>query len=182
MKQQKRHDTSLAIVRAVCAHVCNRRPFDILLSKKFNLVGLPYSRTRCRCTVEEIYDCLGARYFQRAYRMTYESFLFLHEKLSSGIAKAVDDGRHYKQMGGRGGNYKPPPVRNGPVSTCVRLACTLQYFAGGLPYDITAKYGIFHAAVLESIWVVVEAVNSYDEFIIEYPASEIAQSKIACEF
>ena len=30
-----------------------------------------------------------------------------------------------------------------------------------------AKYGISHASVLESIWVVVEAVNSYDEFIIE---------------
>jgi hypothetical protein len=36
--------------------------------------------------------------------------------------------------------------------------------------------------VLESIWAVVEAVNSYDEFIIEYPASETAQLKIAHEF
>jgi hypothetical protein len=26
--------------------------------------------------------------------------------------------------------------------------------------------------VLESIWAVVEAVNSYDEFIVEYPVSE----------
>jgi hypothetical protein len=114
--------------------------------------------------------------------MTYELLLFLHEKLSSKIAKAVDDGRRYKQRGGRGGNYKPPPVRNGPVSTCVRLACALRYFAGGSPYDIMAKYGISHASVLESIWEVIEAVNSYDEFIIEYPASETAQLKIAREF
>jgi hypothetical protein len=114
--------------------------------------------------------------------MTYESFLFIHDKLSAGIAKAVDDGRRYKQLGGRGGNYKPPPVRNGPVSSCVWLACTLGYFAGGLPYDIMAKYGISHAAVLESIWAVVEAMNSYDEFIIEYPASKTAQLKIAHEF
>ncbi len=90
--------------------------------------------------------------------MTYESFLFLHEKLSSKIAKAVDDSRRYKQRGGRGGNYKPPPVCNGPVSTCVRLACALRYFAGGSPYDIMAKYGISHASVLESIWAVIEAV------------------------
>ena len=114
--------------------------------------------------------------------MIYESFLFLHEKQSSKIAKAVDDSRRYKQRGGRGGNYKPPPVRNGPVSTCVRLACALRYFAGGSPYDIMAKYGIFHASVLESIWAVIEAVNSYDEFVIEYPASETAQLKIAREF
>jgi hypothetical protein len=84
--------------------------------------------------------------------MTYKSFLVLHEKLSSGIAKAVDDGRGYKQMGGRGGNFKPPPVRNGPVYTCVWLACPLRYFAGGSPYDIMAKYGISHAARLESVW------------------------------
>jgi hypothetical protein len=45
-----------------------------------------------------------------------------------------------------------------------------------------AKYGIFHASVLESIWAVIEAVNSYDEFVIEYPASETAQLKIAREF
>ena len=96
--------------------------------------------------------------------------------------KAVDDLRPYEQRGGRGGNYKPPPVHNGPVSTSVRLACALRYFAGGSPYDIMVKYGISHASKYESIWTVVEAVNSCDEFSIEYPASETAQLKIAHEF
>jgi hypothetical protein len=36
--------------------------------------------------------------------------------------------------------------------------------------------------VYERIWVVVEAVNTFDEFSIEYPASEIAQLKIADKF
>jgi len=45
-----------------------------------------------------------------------------------------------------------------------------------------AKYGISHASVYESIWTVIEAVNSCDEFSIEYPASETAQLKIAHEF
>ena len=76
----------------------------------------------------------------------------------------------------------PPPVHNGPVSTSVRLACALRYFAGGSPYDIMVKYGISHASKYESIWTVVEAVNSCDEFSIEYPASETAQLKIAHEF
>ncbi len=75
-----------------------------------------------------------------------------------------------------------PPVRNGPVSTSIRLACALRYFAGGLPYDIMAKYGLSHSSVYESIWVVIEAVNTFDEFSIEYPASERAQLKIADKF
>ena len=132
--------------------------------------------------MEQIYCCLGSPYFWRAYRLSYESFLFLHEILSVRIAKAVDDLRPYELRGGRGGNYKPPPVRNGPVSTSVRLACALRYFAGGSPYHIMAKYGISHASLFESIWAVVEAVNSCEEFSIEYPASETAQLKIAHEF
>ena len=73
-------------------------------------------------------------------------------------------------------------MRNGPVSTSVGLACSLHYFASGWPYDIMAKYGHSHASMFESIWGVVEAVNSWDEFSIEYPASETAQLKIACKF
>ena len=34
-----------------------------------------------------------------------------------------------------GGNYKLPLVRNGPVTTCVWLACALHFFAGTSPYD-----------------------------------------------
>ncbi len=71
---------------------------------------------------------------------------------------------------------------NGPVSTSVRLACTLRYFAGGSPYDIMGKYRLSHASMYESIWGVVEAVNLCDEFSIDYPASETAQLKIAHEF
>jgi hypothetical protein len=73
-------------------------------------------------------------------------------------------------------------VRNGPVSTSVRLGCALRYFTGGSPYDIMVKYGLSHVSVYGSIWAVVEAVNSFDEFSIEYPASETAQLKIAHEF
>jgi hypothetical protein len=44
------------------------------------------------------------------------------------------------------------------------------------------KYGLSYASLLESIWAVVKAVNSHDEFSIEYPASETAQLKIAYKF
>ena len=182
MTSQKNRDTSSAIVRAVCARVCAGRRYGLLLQKKHYWMGSQFFIRQSRRTMEHIYRCLGSRYFWRAYRLSYESFLFLHEKLSVGIAKAIDNLRPYEQRGGRGGNYKPPPVRNGPVSTSVRLGCALRYFAGGSPYDIMAKYGLSHKSVYESIWAVVEAVNTFDEFGIEYPASEIAQLKIADEF
>ena len=73
-------------------------------------------------------------------------------------------------------------MRNGPITTCVRLACALRYFAGASSYDIMAKYGISKKSVSESVWAVVEAVNTLDEFIIEHPDSEKVQLTIACKF
>jgi len=66
-------------------------------------------------------------------------------------------------------------VRNGPVTTCVRLACALRFFADASPHDIMAKYGISEKSVSESVWAVVEAVNNLDVFNIEYPDSEEVQ-------
>jgi hypothetical protein len=115
--------------------------------------------------------------------MKYESFWILHEHLEMGIKVARLERREYKNRCGRdGGMYVLPPVPNGPISTSVRLACALWYFAGGSSFDIMSKYGIGHSEVMESVWYVVEAVNKLDEFKIEYPESADAQEKIAREF
>ena len=136
-----------------------------------------------RRSVEEIYTGMGPYYFRRAYRMKYESFWILHEHLEMGIEVARLESKEYKNRGGRdGGMYVLPPVPNGPISTSVRLACALWYFAGGSSFDIMSKYGIGHSEVMESVWYVVEAVNKLDEFKIEYPESADAQEKIAREF
>ncbi len=73
-------------------------------------------------------------------------------------------------------------MRNGPVTTCVRLSCALFIFAGASPYDIMANYGISKKSVSESVRAVVEAENNLDEFIIEYPDSEEVQLEIARKF
>jgi hypothetical protein len=86
--------------------------------------------------------------------MLYKLFWLLHGKLSAKIAKAVDNSRRYERKGGRGGKYKLPPICNGPISTCIQLACALRYFAGASPYDIMGKYGVSEKTVRESIWVV----------------------------
>ena len=44
-----------------------------------------YPYYRRRRTVREVYRMIGDTYFRRAYRMNYQSFLRLHEKLSTGI-------------------------------------------------------------------------------------------------
>ena len=143
-------------------------------------------RERIRRTVEEIYQCLGPVYFRRAYRMTYESFLKLHEKVAPKIIEAFQQQRRYHRKGGRkgskGGYYKLPPIHNGAISTSVRLALALRYFAGGSPYDLMAKYGVSHTSVFDSVWIVVEAIKNVSDFDIEYPSSHDEQRRIAKEF
>ena len=103
MTRRTNRETSSVIVRAVCARVCAGRCYNSPSRKKGYWVGSTYSRCKVHRSVEDIYGCLGERYFQRAYRISYESFWLLHRKLSTRIAKAVDDSRRYKRKGGREG-------------------------------------------------------------------------------
>ncbi len=116
--------------------------------------------------------------------MQYESFWYLHEKLEGRIELLRLERRGYDKKGGLpGGNYSLPPVRkNGPITTSVRLACAIRFFAGGSLYDIMGKCGISHSEVMESVWYVVDAVNTVEEFTIEYPGSAEKQEEIAQEF
>ena len=69
---------------------------------------------RVRRSVHEVYRCLGDSYFQRAYRMSYESFWNIHTKLATRINRARLAMRRYVPKGGRkGGKFKLPPIRNG---------------------------------------------------------------------
>ena len=166
-------------------------------------------RVRVRRTVHDIYLCLGPTYFRKAYRMTYESFLVLHSKLHIGIVHAEKLSRGARDenfvrrsnnpdatRAAKKGNYHPknktncqsysqyksPPIPNGQVSTKVRLACAIRYFAGGSPYDLMGKYGVSHTVVLNSVSFVVEAINQLKEFHISYPEDAEAQRRIAAEF
>ncbi len=68
---------------------------------------------RARRSVREIYNILGADYFCRVYRMSYESFWRLHSMLATRINTACLTARCYVPKGGRkGGRYKSPPIRN----------------------------------------------------------------------
>ena len=86
--------------------------------------------------------------------MWYESFWLLNDKLADGIEEARLKQRGYEKKGGRdGGMYSLPPVPNGPITTSAQLACALQYFAGGNPYDLMGKYGVSPSEVMQSVWM-----------------------------
>ena len=57
------------------------------------------ARKRVRRSVEEIYHCLGPMYFRRAYRMSYDSFLCLHDLLELKIEEAAANVRGYTPKG-----------------------------------------------------------------------------------
>ena len=99
------------------------------------------------------------------------------------IDAATEGMKSYVCKGGReGGNYSLPPVRNGLITSSVRLACAIRYFAGGSPYDIMVAYCVGYTEVLKSVWIIVEAVNSCPAFNISYPDSLDKQKQIAAEF
>jgi hypothetical protein len=120
--------------------------------------------------------------------MSYQQFWMLHAKLEERIIVAIRCiwrrapvvGFHRTETEQK--KYLPPPVPNGVISTCIRLACAIRYFAGGSPYDLMCQYGISYIEVFRSVWSVVEAINTVPEFQISYPADHDVQRKIAAEF
>jgi hypothetical protein len=62
------------------------------------------------------------------------------------------------------------------------LGIAIQYFGGGSPYDIMAKFGVSHISVFESVWMVVEAVNNCLAMNIEYSSDIKEQRRIARGF
>ena len=158
----KNRKTSSVTVYVVCARVCAWRPYSSLSRKKGYWVGSNYFCHKVHRSVEDIYGCLGSVIFDRPTTCCMNHFGFSigsypPESLRLRLLIIVGDKR---KQGRGGGNYKLPPVHNGPITTCVQLACAQQYIAGSLPYDIMTKYGISKKSVSESVWAVVKAVNN----------------------
>jgi hypothetical protein len=62
---------------------------------------------------------------------------------------------------------------NGRILASTHISCALRYFAGGCPYDI---------AVFDSVWMVVDGINTCPELDIKFPTSHEEQRKLASEF
>jgi hypothetical protein len=147
--------------------------WSLIQEKQYRIAGRPPAIIRQRRSVGAVYQSLGRRFFRRAYRMSYDSFWVLHSKIENEIMNAVEN-----RCTNTGEYFDPrnaPPVLNGAISTSVRLAVAIRYFAGGSPYDLCSVYGISYSSVLESVWIMVDAVNNHKEFHIVYPSSHEEQ-------
>ena len=105
--------------------------------------------------------------------MKYRTFTRLATALGPHIITASG------QKGGPTGS-----IRNGPISSDVRLACAICWFAGASVYDLMTTYGISHTEKVNSFWFVVEAINKNPNFNIERPSDheEQKQKRIAQGF
>ena len=73
-------------------------------------------------------------------------------------------------------------MRNGQITTEIRLACTLRYFAGGSYLDITLSHGIGKTDLYRSIWAVVHATNACTTLQFSFPTTSDQCESIASEF
>jgi hypothetical protein len=71
---------------------------------------------------------------------------------------------------------------NGLIEPSVRLGCFLRHVAGGHVYDIMLAFGIGRADVSKSIWIVLDAINQFNGFVLKYPENHAQQRAIADGF
>ena len=93
--------------------------------------------------------------FQHAYMVDYVAFKSLHHILRQGIQEYIINERDINDDS-NGLNFY---IRNGRITTEIRLACTICYFTGGGYRDIMVSHGIGKTDLYHSVWAVVHATN-----------------------
>ena len=96
---------------------------------------------RTRKSLDDMWEELGS-HGRKAYRMSRESFLALHENLRPSLEEQFDNGVH--------GRQGPP---NGFVSTKLRLSAAIRFFAGAAVYDIMLTHGIGRSSVYTPVYL-----------------------------
>ena len=135
--------------------------------------GSPIERTRK--PIQAIFNELGETHTRRAYRMDQDAFWRLVKLLDPHIKLEVDTQEGSRKRKRRG-------ATNGFISNAARVSLTIRYFAGGSPYDLMITHGVSHSEVYNSIWKVVDAVNSCPELAITFPTCHAKQRELASGF
>lgn len=146
---------------------------DELKHLRGRLVGSKNIR-RTRKSVESMWKELGC-YSRTAYRMSIASFHTLHSILQSDLCREFKVGKRT-----RGGDP------NGEITTKLRLSAAIRFFAGASIYDIMLTHGMGKQTVYNSVYGVVNAVNSCEELSFNadgarFP-SHAEQAEIAAGF
>ena len=110
--------------------------------------------------------------------MDYPSFLELHELLKDGIKEYV-----CKEGTTTNSSANQPFYRkNGKITTQIRLACALWYFAGGSYLDIIMSHAVGKTDFYQSIWAVVHATNECSFLDFQFPSMLAECQSISKEF
>ena len=135
---------------------------------------------RTRKGVDQIREEIGDAVFKRAYRMDHISFWKLHKHIfgTDYIKKRNSDDMSEAQKK-KIGNLRTP---NGDILKSSRLSIALRWMAGGDKYDIAPNHGVHPNEVLNSVWQVVDAVNSCGKLGIKFPDTYEKQNEIAAAF
>ena len=135
---------------------------------------------RNRRTIQSLYEEYG-NLFTRAYRMDYETFKVLHERLKPGIDEYISKNHNrtnYTKTGDTPTFYRP----NGEIKSEIRLGAALRYFAGGSYLDITISHAIGKTDVYRSVWSVVHAANQCPSLQFKFPTTVAECKSVAEEF
>ena len=116
--------------------------------------------------------------FEHAYRMDYPAILELHELLKDGIEEYI-----CKEGTSTNSSASEPFYRkNGKITTQIRLACALRYFAGGSYLNIIMSHSVGKTDLYRSIWSVVHATNQCSSLDFQFPSMLAACQSISNEF
>ena len=110
--------------------------------------------------------------------MDYIAFKSFYRLLQSGIHKYIINEREIND----GNNGLEFYMRNGRITTEIRLACALRYFAGGSYLDITLSHGIGKTDLYRSIWAVIHATNACTTLQFSFLTTSAQCESIASEF
>ena len=127
-------------------------------------------RYRKRKSIVQVYNELGRDVFRRSFRMHFEVFLKLFNKIKIDLYTVI--------------NYKPNCRRgpNGRIHPTVFLACALRVFSGGDPLDLITSFGVSKCVIHNSVDIIIETVCRCKSLEIKFPTCHEEQLLIAKGF
>ena len=99
--------------------------------------------------------------------MDYIAFKSLHRLLQKSIQEYIINEREINDANNGLKFY----MRNGWITTEIRLACVLRYFTGGSYLDIMLSHGIGKTDLYRSIWAVIHATNACTTLQFSFPTT-----------
>ena len=117
--------------------------------------------------------------------MDYQGFMNLHDLLKDGIREYIRNNNNRADRSTPSNNnneWTSFHIPNEAISTQIRLAAALRFFAGGSYLDIAISHGIGKTDVYRSVWLVVHATNISTALQFQFPTTLEECKSMATDF